>query len=1346
MRGAALGLAALVALASPARGGEVVRDGSIGGAGAILPDGDTFFIDESHGEVRGGVNLFFSFDQFNLDLGEIAEFSGSATIENVLARVTGGPSLIDGTIQTPIDSVFQPQRFLFLNPNGISFGPGASIDMNAAFHASTGDSVTLAGGDVFPAGSADPLPGDPLLFTGSPVDFGFLGAGPEKRITVEGALTGEGTFADLALIGAGIELDGATIAAGFRHLNLISVGGPGAVGLTSTGFNDVSSFAQLGPISLAGSTVFTLGDIETSTSADLVIRARTLELLDVSALGTGALGGGGLIDVFAADSVFVGPGSSISTATAGNSGDLLIETSKLVLDGGLLSTAAQPLSSTGFGTDAGDVVLLLDSLEMDGGAEIRADSVLGDAGDILAIGRDSIAIDSSELRASSLQGGQSGDVLLLTPNLSISGSSFVTSAGNGDGGDVIFASAVPPPDLSPSKPRGGGLADELKPKLPDLLGPGTLSLVDVSVDTSGGVEGGVPGEFLILGFEEPPDGGGGPPGGFPPETGDGDGDGGGLPGEEGEGEREARQFAVPRPPYRPAPPYPKTCSAARVDLAASGRGLAASPEGLLQAFDVLGDSEVALGPEGPELPPVAPAPGPLGLARAVTFEGAEAFRTGDFERAERRWRDAAEAYGAAGERALRADALRGLAQAQQALGYYLDSISTLEAARELLDGVETGARIASVHGGIGSAQLALGAHGSARRELERALAAARSTGDDEVTAAVLTNLGNEYATRGEHARALGAYEEAAGLASGIGHRAHRAKALANGARAAVLAGRPERAAELLALGGAAGEALPDTEHKAYVLIHLGRSHAMLASASAAHRDAGLLAAHALHSTASGFAGVRAESYSLGNLAALYRSENRTEEALALTRRAIALAERSGASDSLYRWHRQEAELLWEAGRANDALHAYRRAVEILQESRPEARGKYGSSEAYFRTQVAPVYLGLADVLLRGSELVADADARDRLLREARDVVEQLKAAELRDYYRDECIADVKPAEKTLDEIAGDAAVVYPILLPDRLELLVSLPSGLRRYTQPVTADAVRAKVGELRAVLQQVSTNRYLGPSRELYAWLVEPYAAELAASGVETLVFVPDGPLRTIPMTVLHDGESFLIDRYAVAVAPALKLLGPEPLEPAPRRVLLGGVSEPVQDFPALPNVEGELAEIQGVFGGAGVLLDSQFTLDRIAGEVETVDPKVVHFATHAVFTGDPATTFLLAHDRKVGMEQLSDLVGMERPLREPIELVVLSACNTAEGDERAGLGLSGVAIRAGARSAVGSLWVAHDEAAKELMVEFYRQLADPQVNKAVALQRAQAKLRSGGRFRHPFYWSPFLVINNWL
>jgi CHAT domain-containing protein len=142
-----------------------------------------------------------------------------------------------------------------------------------------------------------------------------------------------------------------------------------------------------------------------------------------------------------------------------------------------------------------------------------------------------------------------------------------------------------------------------------------------------------------------------------------------------------------------------------------------------------------------------------------------------------------------------------------------------------------------------------------------------------------------------------------------------------------------------------------------------------------------------------------------------------------------------------------------------------------------------------------------------------------------------------------------------------------------------------------------------------------------------------------------------------------------------------------------------------------------------------------------------IVHVASHGEFRGDAAESFVLAWDGPIPMERLAEVVGRTRYRAErPLELLVLSACETAAGDERASLGLAGVAVQAGARSALGSLWRVSDEATALLIEEFYTQLADPGVSRAEALRRAQRKLLAEVRFRHPYYWSPFLLVSNWL
>jgi len=768
------------------------------------------------------------------------------------------------------------------------------------------------------------------------------------------------------------------------------------------------------------------------------------------------------------------------------------------------------------------------------------------------------------------------------------------------------------------------------------------------------------------------------------------------------------------------------------------QGLPLSPEGLLVAHA--------------ELPPVAPAAVPdtpeMQVAQRASRAGATAFRGGDFERAASEWRRAERLFAEIAEPEARTRALRGLARSQQARGEHAASLDTLAVALELAEAAGEPAALAGVLGDLGNAQLALGRPDAARRLLARGLAIARDAGEPQLAAELQNNLANERVMRGDFAEAIAAYEGSAREAARAGDVSIEVRALSNAARAALEADRPERAAELLARAHARAEALPP-DARVDVWIHLARSDRRLAERSPADREASLLRAHAALSSAVRLARERGDeralSFALGNLGALYRSDGRLDEALLLTRRAQRAAERAAAPDPLYRWHAQAGEILWAQGRPNESFRARRRAVEVLEETRQESLARYDASAAHFRRTVAPVYRDLAAALLEGSDLVDDEAARQVLFREARGTMELLRAAELRDYFRNECVADLEARTIAPEDVAGDAAIVYPVVLPDRLELLVSTGAGITRHTVPVSATELERAVRHFRRTLRLPLSHAYREPARDLHRWLVAPYAAELRAHGVDTLVFVPDAPLLGVAFAALHDGEAFLAERFALAVTPGLALVDPRPLDPARARLLLAGLSEGGPGFARLPRVEAEIGAIRELYGGE-VLLNESFRAEAIERELREDPPTVLHLASHAVFTGDPGTSFLLTHGDRLTLDRLADAVGATRFRSDPLELLVLSACETAAGDERAALGLAGVAIRSGARSAVGSLWAVSDEAAQELMVAFYAEMGTPDVTKAEALARAQRRLLADSRFEHPFYWSPYLVISNWL
>jgi CHAT domain-containing protein len=187
------------------------------------------------------------------------------------------------------------------------------------------------------------------------------------------------------------------------------------------------------------------------------------------------------------------------------------------------------------------------------------------------------------------------------------------------------------------------------------------------------------------------------------------------------------------------------------------------------------------------------------------------------------------------------------------------------------------------------------------------------------------------------------------------------------------------------------------------------------------------------------------------------------------------------------------------------------------------------------------------------------------------------------------------------------------------------------------------------------------------------------------------------------------------------------------------------VQGFPSLPYVAEEVETIRSLYSG-DQLMNQDFRVGRLEQKLRDGQYGILHIATHGKFSTSANDSFLLTFDEKLTMSTLDQLIGLFRFREDPLELLTLSACQTGVGDDRAALGLAGVAIKAGARSALATLWFINDEASAELVSEFYRQLRNPTLSKAQALQLAQQKLLADRVYEHPAYWSAFLLLNNWL
>ncbi len=729
-------------------------------------------------------------------------------------------------------------------------------------------------------------------------------------------------------------------------------------------------------------------------------------------------------------------------------------------------------------------------------------------------------------------------------------------------------------------------------------------------------------------------------------------------------------------------------------------------------------------------------------------QGWQSFQRGDFEQAALNWQDAARGYQQVKQPNGEIDALTRLAQAYQSMGQYNQALQSLNSALARVRQTSDDPRIASILGSVGSLYLSAGSLDSASPALEEGLKVARRIDDKTVSAVILNNLGNLKTAQKQYPEAMAAYRESIESARATHNAPLAVRAITNAATMSLQSGRYQEAKDFFDQAVEEMMALEPSHEKAYGLITAGLAYQKLSlhfpdAKDALHLKAGGLFARAA-ALADAIDDARAASYAWGYLGALYETEQRYQESLELTRRAIFAGQRAVLPEALYRWQWQTGRLLKAMGNPQEAIGAYRRAVYALQSIRPELTVTT-SAQSSFRESVGPVYFELADLLLQNPAVSQNPQQAEPNLLEARDAIEMFKVAELRDYFHDQCVDAARSRISALETVSKTAAIIYPIILKDRLELLVSLPTGMKRVSVPVTAEVLTKEVREFRLLLEKRTTREYLPYAQELYNHLIRPLESVLAPLPIDTLVFVPDGALRTIPMAALHDGKGFLIQRYAVATTPGLTLTDPRPLKREHMKALSAGLSEGVQGFPALPSVSEELDAIKGFYGGT-VLLNRDFVASRVEQELKDEPFSLVHIASHGQFGNSVEKSFLLTFDDKLTMDRLDQFIGVFRFRDEPLGLLTLSACETAAGDDRAALGLAGVAIKAGARSAVATLWFINDQASSELITEFYRQLQTPSESKAVALQRAQLKMLGDGVYEHPAYWAPFLLLNNWL
>ena len=750
------------------------------------------------------------------------------------------------------------------------------------------------------------------------------------------------------------------------------------------------------------------------------------------------------------------------------------------------------------------------------------------------------------------------------------------------------------------------------------------------------------------------------------------------------------------------------------------------------------------------------------FAQTMEVRGSLELARGQTETALNTWQQAAKIYQQLDDTSALIRNRINQAEAMQAFGNYLQAGDILDSVKEILKKQANSSLKATGLRSLGNVLQSLGNLKDSQKILQESLKVATQVGDVTIQSNALLSLGNtaraqRYAqlsmgnsnsARFYSKKAIQYYQRAAQIASEI--PTIRLQAQLNQLRLLVEQKKFRTAKALLPKIQSQIDNLPPSRTAVNIRINFAESLSKMIQYQAKPKDVAQMLAEAVK-MANSLKDQRSESYALGTLGELYEQNGQLSEAFDLTQEALMKAESIDAQDIAYQWHWQIGRILKKQSNIPAATAAYSRAYNALKFLRNDLVTINPDVQFSFRESVEPVYRQYVDLLLQSGDNTNEPQSN---LLQARQVIESLQLAEINNFFRSPCVQPKVGVDELVDNLQS-TAVIYPIILHDRLEIISKLPgqNQIYRHTTKIRKPKLENIVEQLQKDLPIPSREPEIQQnSQNLYDWIIKPIESNLVNKRIKSLVFVLDGSLRNIPMAILYDKQQqkYLIEKYAIALTPGLQLVDPKPLETASVNALVAGIDKEnnipdIGYFSALPKVTQELQQVQAKVKKSEKLLNQEFTKESLQNKIQSNPFSVVHLATHGQFSSNPEQTYISVWKDLLKVKELDRLLRVRVKNRpEPIELLVLSACKTAAGDKRAALGLAGVAVRAGARSTLATLWTVDDESTSKFMGQLYRQLNAKEVTKAQALRQAQLSILQ--EENSPYFWAPYALVGNWL
>ena len=509
---------------------------------------------------------------------------------------------------------------------------------------------------------------------------------------------------------------------------------------------------------------------------------------------------------------------------------------------------------------------------------------------------------------------------------------------------------------------------------------------------------------------------------------------------------------------------------------------------------------------------------------------------------------------------------------------------------------------------------------------------------------------------------------------------------------------------------------------------------------------------------------RVESFALGAIGHFYECLGRTKEALTLTQKAILVANQDlNTKDGLYLLEWQKGRIFQAKGQFNLAVNAYQNAYNTLENIRSDLLTTEKDVQLDFRDSIEPIYRQLAQLKLQLADSQSLSSIQQKQeLKEVLKIIDHLRLAELQNHLGNDCFLRIDAPVSQPISAFPQTAIINSLMFQEKTAIIIILPDQsikihwIKQNKANIIENIAQFRQSILDGFLTLGDYDTSL--SETLYSQIIRPFETDLQEYDVKNLVFIQDSPFRPIPMAALHDGKQFLIEKYAVSTTPSLSLTFLQKRTLSDNKTLILGVTEESQIdgqiFPSLDNIPLEIATISQQFPNHQLLVNQQFNPQTLTQTLDNADYSIIHIATHAQFGTIPDDTFLVAgNNDKIAIKSLENTLRLLESGSNSVELLTLTACETAEGDERSALGLAGVAIQAGVQSAIASLWPVSDQSTLQLILAFYDNLINSGVNKAEALREAQIQLIQAqsnpdinNQYSHPVYWSSFILIGNWL